>query len=75
MAQCGCSSRGNTAWHSRAAHCCDVQARENYPITVIHAEGEPSILTSSQPMPLKHQDVISIADACFLFERVGMDVT
>ncbi len=49
-----------------------VQAKDNYPITIIPAEGDPSMLTSLAPMPLKHMDVISIADACFLFERVGM---
>ena len=49
-----------------------LQAKDNYPITIIPAEGDPALLTSLQPHPLRHQDVISIADACFLFERVGM---
>lgn len=26
-----------------------------------------------QNVPLRHQDVLSIADSCFIFERVGIE--
>ncbi|CAL8466728.1 g6264 [Coccomyxa elongata] len=52
---------------------CNAQARERYPITIIHAEGDPTTLTNMQSVPLRHQDVLSIADACFIFERVGIE--
>jgi hypothetical protein len=49
------------------------QARERYPITIIHAEGDPTTLTNMQCVPLRHQDVLTIAGACFIFERVGIE--
>ncbi|EIE26898.1 hypothetical protein COCSUDRAFT_59402 [Coccomyxa subellipsoidea C-169] len=49
---------------------CNELARERYPVTIIHAEGDPTTLTDMQPVPLRHQDVLSIADANF--ERVGI---
>lgn len=44
-----------------------------HPITIIHAEGEPTPLSDLQSVPLRHQDVLSIADACFIFQRVGIE--
>ncbi|KAK9916851.1 hypothetical protein WJX75_007876 [Coccomyxa subellipsoidea] len=52
---------------------CNAQARERYPITIIHAEGDPTTLTNMQCVPLRHQDVLTIAGACFIFERVGIE--
>lgn len=50
----------------------DGQARESFPITIIQAEGDPTTLTNMQPVPLRHRDVLTIADSCFIFERVGI---
>jgi hypothetical protein len=39
----------------------------------MHADGDSTTLTSLQPLPLRHQDVLTIGGSCFTFSRVGID--
>jgi len=46
-----------------------LQARDMYPILIVHAQGNPTTVNTMQPIPLRSQDFITIADACFYFQR------
>lgn len=50
------------------------QARDRYPITLIHVGDEAETLTAMRPAALRAGDVICIADECFLFERIALPV-
>ena len=48
------------------------QARDRYPIALIREDGAAETLAAMRPAPLRHGDVICIADECFLFERIAL---
>ena len=54
---------------------CFGQAMADYPITIIHASGDITRPEDLRPTPLRHRDIISISDDCFLFERVPTPCT
>lgn len=46
------------------------QARDRYPIVLIRSGDVAETLHTMRPTPLRHGDVICIADECFLFESI-----
>ena len=47
------------------------QARDRYPVVLIRSGDVAETLHTMRPTPLRHGDVICIADECFLFERIA----